>query len=501
VQTGDAASLTIPNDMAYLEAAKAFGVQVAAGLGFGAGECNEIELAIEEAAGNVIRHAFEPGERASFDISFQIVLHGLKITVHDMGIPFAPQQLPAFDAGRFLDDPCRHGLGMRLMETAMDGLSFHNLGPAGKEVRMVKYLGHQEVTRLVAAEELAPYPDLEAPSPVSAPVPYTLRLMQPEDTLEIARCAYKAYRYTYINPQIYYPERIAELNGNGELISVVAVTENGDIMGHTALEVSPQQPGLVEMGVAFVKPEYRGQGCVKKMGLFLVDLARQRGFGCVFVQSIVAHTISQKAAGGLGFRDCALRAGYMTDMDFRRISGKGGQRLSLVVACKPLQSMSERPLYVPERHHEMVRRVYESWGIAPELGQATRADTALDAGPGQIETVVHSAFSAGDIKVHRFGTDTVAEIGRLLRYLCLRRLDAISLSLPLIHPATCPVSEASEAMGFFFCGVLVDPHQGDRLLLQYLNNVTIDYDRLQIFSETGQALRDYIRTLDPNCSS
>ena len=38
----------------------------------------------------------------------------------------------------------------------------------------------------------------------------------------------------------------------------------------------------------------------------------------------------------------------------------------------------------------------------------------------------------------------------------------------------------------------------DGLILQYLNNYVIDYEQLQVASDQGRELLDYVRKSDPN---
>jgi len=55
--------------------------------------------------------------------------------------------------------------------------------------------------------------------------------------------------------------------------------------------------------------------------------------------------------------------------------------------------------------------------------------------------------------------------------------------LDLGDPLTATVTGRLEALGFFFAGIIPRPDGGDRLELQYLNNVLIDYDRIQLYSD------------------
>ena len=55
-----------------------------------------------------------------------------------------------------------------------------------------------------------------------------------------------------------------------------------------------------------------------------------------------------------------------------------------------------------------------------------------------------------------------------------------------------------EKMGFFFAGILPLALVGDALILQYLNNVRIDYDKIVLYTEEARQIRDYVREMDPN---
>jgi serine/threonine-protein kinase RsbW len=47
-------------------------------------------------------------------------------------------------------------------------------------------------------------------------------------------------------------------------------------------------------------------------------------------------------------------------------------------------------------------------------------------------------------------------------------------------------------LGFFFSGVIPEMSQGDMLRLQYLNNVDMDLENIQVASDFGKELLDYV---------
>src|SRR5205823_8722974 len=99
--------------------------------------------------------------------------------------------------------------------------------------RLVKHRPQRDVRSDPPAPELARYRDDEPQTPAQE---YVIRRLEPGDAIQVARCVYRAYGYSYLNEDLYYPERIARLNADGELISAVSVDESGEIVGHYALE-------------------------------------------------------------------------------------------------------------------------------------------------------------------------------------------------------------------------------------------------------------------------
>ena len=55
-----------------------------------------------------------------------------------------------------------------------------------------------------------------------------------------------------------------------------------------------------------------------------------------------------------------------------------------------------------------------------------------------------------------------------------------------------------EKLGFFFAGILPESRMGDVLILQYLNNVEFDYDKMHILTDLAKELSAYIKAHDPN---
>jgi serine/threonine-protein kinase RsbW len=103
--------------------------------------------------------------------------------------------------------------------------------------------------------------------------------------------------------------------------------------------------------------------------------------------------------------------------------------------------------------------------------------------------------------VEKYGNKIVAEIKAELKELCYKKIEAVNLYLNLFDPLTAVMTEEFEKLGFFFAGVMPGGLAvGDALILQYLNNVPIDYSQINITSPIAQQLVAYIQSRDPNAN-
>ena len=101
--------------------------------------------------------------------------------------------------------------------------------------------------------------------------------------------------------------------------------------------------------------------------------------------------------------------------------------------------------------------------------------------------------------IERSGTDIVSQIQTALKELLIQKFEIIQLYLDLSDSSTARLTGALEDLGFFFAGLLPKGFaRGDGLLLQYLNNVPLDYDAINVESQVARELLAYIKSHDPN---
>ena len=491
-------TLTVPNHLSYLPMAQGFVREYASGAGFAPLDQRRLDLLMEEAVTNVVHGAFAEDERASFDIICERVPAGVQITVHDEGMPYDPSLTPEYDPSADLDRQTGAGLGSFLMQQIADRVEFHNLGSRGKETVFVKYLASESVTSAPPAEE-AP---LEEPEPVpeAERVELEFGALRPAQAIEVCRCIYDAYRYTYVNEHMYYPDRVVALNQSGDMISAVASTRAGEVAGHAALVFPEETRDVDDLAIVATKAKFRGQSIARRLGEYRSQEALARGLAGMVIEEVTVHTFTQKFCHRLGFADCAFLLAYSpATMAFTGITGESAARRSVIVGFKYLRPPSPAPVHAPARHRDMIARIYESLG-APvtfaDAGAAVVVGVAPEA--SVLHVAVNTSRSVATIRMPVYGRDLERRLHDEMYRLRREDVKVMDVFLNLSSPGSDIVATSLEDAGFVFTGLIPGGSSGDWLVLQYFHGVVVDYDSIQVEDGFTRELLAYIRAHDPH---
>jgi anti-sigma regulatory factor (Ser/Thr protein kinase)/GNAT superfamily N-acetyltransferase len=492
--------LTIPTDVSYIGVVGAYVRQVAQNFGFDATACQAIVVGVDEAVSNIIREAFSPDEQATLDISCERVSMGLKIVIKDKGLPFKPTGL--LSPKRASDAKSLSGSqrALDVMKQTMDEVSFHNMGLEGKETHLIKYLQTGTVEDYYQACEIKPYQKpLTGKSGAAKAVDFEVRPMKSHEAIEVSKCFYKSYGYSFVYRQIYYPDRIIELNEIGQMESAVAVTPDNEVIGHCALLRWDSRPDVAEIGLAVVKPEFRGQGCLTRLTEYLIERAKSEDAKALFVMAATNHTYSQQVIHRFGFNDCSLLAGFgPATLSFRGLTETLPQRETYLICFRYLENPNKFPIYPPEHHKEFIRKLYCNNGLEPQLEIPAEPEPRFAEPHSKLNAAHYSPSGFGWIEIEVYGSDVVHEVKARLKEFCLKHIEVIQLHCNLGDPLTYYMIHEFEQLGFFFIGIKPSSTLGDSLILEYFNNVALDYDRIKVASAMGEELRSYVRKHDPN---
>lgn len=475
-------SLSVPADIRFLKMVQGYILKMSDIAGLSNLDGQRLELAAEEAFMNILEHAYPDGNPGDVFIKTAVSERELNLSIRDEGLPFdiSPENYPEPEI-EFIEE----GLGFRLIRNAVDEAHFENLGRRGKVLRLIKYLDesftqdHGEISQMV---EAAP------------PQQYKIRPMSPDEAIQVAQLFWVAYGYSYKNEDFYRPEGLVHLIGSGRLTSYVAVAENGGVAGHVGLLKYKNVP-MAEEALLVVSPVHRGRRIMDLLHDAIQARAMDMDLKGVSVDPVTSHIISQRRIIQLGGRPCGLDLAACPPRVFKGIINEKEkpQRESYLHCFNYLTPPSPIVIHVPAHHEEMVSQIYKNLDQEfvfenPGIGKL----------PGDFQINFDKSLNKGEIKVITANENQWSEILRVADDLAeFAGAEVVVLDLPLAQRASAIICELAEEEGFFFSGIRpCEAVDGDYLRLQRLH-VSMDLSKLNIYSELGQKLFDYVS----NCQS
>ncbi len=139
------ASLVIPSRTDLLEDVRAFVRDAALRFGFQEDVSEKIELAVDEACTNIIKHAykFDPDKEIRITITTEETGNSIPsrfiIRIVDSGISFDSSHYQAPDLREYFSQMRRGGLGIVLMRKIMDEVEYGSASDNRNLITLVKY--------------------------------------------------------------------------------------------------------------------------------------------------------------------------------------------------------------------------------------------------------------------------------------------------------------------------------------------------------------------------
>ncbi len=473
------ASVTVLADPAFLPLVVGFVRSTAHQLGLRGKAAEHLDRAVERVCRNVIDRAFEPDEEGRYDVYVLRRPGQVVIAVEDQGLPF--DYVP-------LQDGSDTALPDMLHRSFADEIRFVNLGRRGNRVELVKHLPHADAREHLSENEH--HRTVRAPA-APEDTPLDIRMMRPEESFELSRCVYRSYGYSYDWNDIYYPDRIRELQESGLMHSCVAVTAEGEFVGHLALTLEGPNSPVAEAGQAVVDPRFRGHQLFERMKTFLSERAKEWGMYGLYSEATAVHPYSQKGNLHLGAKETGYLLGYIpASVSYKEIGeDKEGRRGSVALFYMRVNFEPEREAYPPVAYQETAQRVIEHNRLRRIIQNASELEMPTSS---RVSVNVRRDHNLAFLRVEEPGADLEELVRLRLRELCLHRVDCIYVDLPLSDPATAQAGAGLRDLGFFFGGIIPEAHgeaaSGDVLRLQYLNNVEIKPDDVHTASDFGREL-------------
>lgn len=137
--SGSSVTMIFPGCFDSLAKIGEFVVRAAQSAGLDATATYAVEMAVDEAATNVIQHAYGGEGLGDIECTCYINKRGLKIILRDQGRPFDPSSVPEPDIRASLEEREEGGLGLFLIRKLMDEVRFEFTPDSGNVLTMVKH--------------------------------------------------------------------------------------------------------------------------------------------------------------------------------------------------------------------------------------------------------------------------------------------------------------------------------------------------------------------------
>lgn len=478
--------ISIPNDINLITVVEDATGAYAEKIRFTVYDIHRIKLAVKEALMSIIKFGYADGRIDHIDLEVSNIPEGIRITINNHGLPVDKETIKQIENG-FIPANFKDTIELRVLYKITDKLTIQAEGYKGNVILLEKHYPNQ-VHPDIHPVKLA----VHEKTVIGKKIDYYCRLMHPDEAVDVSRLAYIAYNYSYIKEFIYIPGKVRELNSKGLFISsVAAIRRNEQIIAHTALILKETTSKYAEIASAFTDPDFRGHGCLDRLLAFQVEeLAPKKGLSGVFAQAVTSHPYSQKALHRYELTDSALLVSGFRIVEFEGIEEKIMQRESLMVCLRIFTTERTYRVYLPQHHRKMITDILDKAGISYSLkntpdAKNTNHATIVDSNYDKVNNSFRIRISSAYPKVYH-------DVMGLFKKSLEENIATISIFINIEDPAVPELCDQFEAHNFFFCGIIPDD-QNLYLVLQYLNNQKYNYDALNIESEFGKKIFEYVR--------
>lgn len=114
----------VPSQTSFLSLVRELAKRMAELAGFDEAASERLALAVDEAATNVIEHAYAGAGDREFEVRCEDRGPEFRVEVVDTGVMVDPRSFPSVDLERYRAERRKGGLGVHLMEKIMDSVTY-----------------------------------------------------------------------------------------------------------------------------------------------------------------------------------------------------------------------------------------------------------------------------------------------------------------------------------------------------------------------------------------
>ena len=328
------------------------------------------------------------------------------------------------------------------------------------------------------------------PSPPIEPgQEWTVERFRPQDAPGVVSLFREVYGDGYPVRTYLDETLLVEENRAGRVISSVAITAGGDIVGHNALFNSAPHPGTFESGAGLVHRHYRGgHGIFTKMVAHGLAMGRESGVEQAFGEPVLNHPFSQRLTTSQGFVNRAVEVNLMPAAAYTKEQSARGRVSTLL----DFRTLIPKPcdVHVPEEYDHLFPVFYEGMDDARNF---LPSDAPLPPGtPTRMDVRTFPFAQVARMAVREAGSDFRAVMEAEEERLLAQGIRVIQVWLNTGEPWVGQASGILRQTGHFFGGVLPRWFDTDGMLMERILDEP-DWDAMVIHLDRARQLTDLVR--------
>lgn len=343
------------------------------------------------------------------------------------------------------------------------------------------------------------------------PPSLTVRRAEPGDAAAIVAALRRAEGASHFARWMYEPDLVAQALHSGHIRSWVAVEPGGEVRAHAALVIgdSTSGPGpaapsapVLEYGLAFTDPDFRGRGLAIQLGAHALTWARRHHVGEVYSWTTTLRPFAQQGLRDAGAVEICLLLAMMPSGVNRGFRHDIDQAAAAMLFVLPVgRAGPPRTWHVPAEVQPTTALLAEPLGITVAVSSEPTAQVPATTTVGSPVHPAGAGLSWSYFEPLRFGVidlaagheATLPQVIRRTLALAQAGADVTYLDLPPESPAAVRLLPALARHGFTYAGIHPNYQTGHlRLRLQAVTCELQPKATITTASERGRHLLDRV---------
>lgn len=310
-----------------------------------------------------------------------------------------------------------------------------------------------------------------------------------EDAPGIARLFREVYGEGYPIRTYYLPDQLIEENAGGHILSCVARTPAGEVVGHNALVLLDSETHLYENAAGAVLPAFRGQSVFPRLFKHtIVNTSKRFRVEGIVGEPVCSHTHVQKMSLQLDFNESGLEVDLMPTSAYGMDSG-ASNRVSVLLGFFMLKPRAQT-VQIPIAYRDELEYLYA--GLNVERTFVLSRNGLPSEGSSQGSMNLFDSAQVARITIDSIGPDFDRFIVRLEGEAGKKGIVIFQVWLPLASASTSAATDILRGRGYFLGGILPCGRNGDGLLMQKVSQEP-DWESIALYSERARKIGEMIR--------